>query len=165
MGRGCCLGFFSDFKVADWIAITGILINAILGVSIVFFLQSKLTNKRLLKDHFINEVKELRKEYETYFKTLSTIPPLEVLQVLKSINRKGSDLLFILKEKYKVDEKVFTPFHIELSEIITDDPEFIRNYRGKSTVLSAEGSRSLRKFQNENSRLFNAIIIRINDYL
>jgi uncharacterized protein YneF (UPF0154 family) len=164
MGRSCCINFFCDFKVSDWIAIIGILINGMLGVAIVIFLQSKLTNKRLLKDHFINEVKDLRKEYAIYFKTLSGISPKEVVSILKSINRKGSDLVAILNKKYKIDEKVFTPFHIELSDILTEDPEFIKNYHEKNIVLSAEGSRSLRKFQNENSGLFNAIIIGINDF-
>ena len=55
--------FFSEFAISDLINFIGILVNAYLAYWIVKKLQDKVNNKRVLKDHFINETKELNEVY------------------------------------------------------------------------------------------------------
>ena len=71
MGTTCsCLNFFSSLEAADWIALFGVLVNAGLAYWIVRTIQNNLTNKRVLKDHFINEIKEIRNDYKTCLNNL-----------------------------------------------------------------------------------------------
>ena len=60
--------FNYSLDFSDYIEITGIIVNFFLAIWIVKTIQNKLTNKRVLKDHFISEIKELRVEYNAYIK-------------------------------------------------------------------------------------------------
>lgn len=166
MGTTCrCLNFFSSLEPADWIAVFGVLVNAGLAYWIVRTIQNKLTNKRVLKDHFINEIKEIRNEYKTCLNNLysNNTHPHRVIPWFKLMNIKVDDLMKIVYTKYKIDRSKLKPYQIELRDLITNNNDFMAQYNSDKVTFT-EGSRSqLIKFQQSHNQLFNEIIITIND--
>ena len=54
---------------ADWINIASVIVNICIAIWITHILQNKFTNNRTLKDHFINEIKDVRAEYKGFLPT------------------------------------------------------------------------------------------------
>jgi hypothetical protein len=166
MGKTCCsLSFFCSLEAADWIALLGVIVNAVLAYWIVRTIQNKLTNKRVLKDHFINEVKDIRNEYKTCLNNLysnSTHPHL-VIPWFKLMNIKIDDLMTIINTKYKIDKNNLKPYQIELPDLITNNHDFMAQYNSDKVRFSESSRTQLIKFQQSHNQLFNKIIIAIND--
>ena len=110
----CCVNFFSSLEAADWIALLGVAVNAGLAYWIVRTIQNKLTNKRVLKDHFINEIKEIRNDYKTCLNNLysNNTHPHRVIPWFKLMNIKVDDLMTIVYTKYKIDKSKLKPYQI-----------------------------------------------------
>ena len=62
--------FLERVSISDWISIIGIIINSSLSIWLVITIQNRLTNKRVLKDHFITEIKDIRSEYKIFLNNL-----------------------------------------------------------------------------------------------
>ncbi|OFX31046.1 MAG: hypothetical protein A2X08_18270 [Bacteroidetes bacterium GWA2_32_17] len=163
----CCINPFDSFTNANWIALVGIAVNAILAFWIVRTIQNKLTNKRVLKDHFINEVKEIRNDYKNCLNNLylNQTNAKIVIPWFKLINIKIDDLMILISQKYKkIDQKALNPYQNELRELITENEDFIKQYESGKQVNFSEISRNqFIKFQQKHNHLFNDIIIKIND--
>lgn len=161
----CCLNFFSSLESADWIALFGVLVNAGLAYWIVRTIQNKLTNKRVLKDHFINEIKEIRNDYKTCLDNLysNNTHPHRVIPWFKLMNIKVEDLMTIVSTKYKIDKSKLKPYQIELLDLITNNHDFMAQYNSDKVTFSENSRSQLIKFQQSNNQLFNEIIIAIND--
>lgn len=161
----CCVNFFSSLAAADWIALLGVAVNAGLAYWIVRTIQNKLTNKRVLKDHFINEIKDIRAEYKGCFDNLysNNTHPQRIIPWFKLMNIRVADLMALIKEKYKIDEKKLDPYQNELRELITNNNDFITQFRNIKVDFSEESRIELIKFQQRHNKLFNEIIIAIND--
>jgi len=161
----CCINFFSSLEAADWIALFGVLVNAGLAYWIVRTIQNKLTNKRVLKDHFINEMKEIRNDYKTCLNNLysNNTHPHRVIPWFKLMNIKVDDLMSIIHTKYCIDKDKLKPYQIELQELITNNEDFMAQYNGEKVVFSQTSRTQLIKFQQSHNQLFNEIIITIND--
>lgn len=116
--------------VSDWIALIGVIVNSILAYWIVRTIQNKLTNKRVLKDHFINEIKEIRNDYKTCLNNLylNTTHPHRVIPWFKLMNIKVTDLMTLINTKYKIDKDKLKPYQIELQELITNNEDFMNQY-------------------------------------
>ena len=149
----------------DWIAIFGVLVNALLAYWIVRTIQNKLTNKRVLKDHFISEIKEIRQEYKTHLNSLYTnnTHPHRVIPWFKLMNIKIDDLISIINTKYKIDKEILKPYQIELQEFITNNKDFISHFNSDKVIFSEKSRIQIIKFQQTHNKLFNDIIININD--
>lgn len=161
----CCLNFFCTLEAADWIALFGVIVNAVLAFWIVKTIQNKLTNKRVLKDHFINEIKDIRNEYKTCLNNLysNTTHPQRVIPWFKLMNIKVDDIMSITHLKYSIDKEKLKPYQIELQELITNNEDFMAQYNGEKVVFSQTSRTQLIKFQQSHNQLFNEIIIAIND--
>lgn len=164
----CCLNFFSSsFEVADGIALFGIIVNAGLAYWIVQTIQNKLTNKRVLKDHFINEIKEIRNDYKTCLNNLysNNAQPERIIPWFKLMNIRVNDLMFHIHQKHRIDKKKLDPYQNELRELITNNNDFINSFKFKKDkiVFSSESRSEIIKFQQTHNKLFNGIIIAIND--
>lgn len=166
MGAGCGISFWETLQASDWIDLVGIIVNSILALWIVWTIQNKLTNRRVLKDHFINEIKEIRNDYKTCLNNLYTGQTVakRVIPWFKLMYIKVDDLMNLINEKYKVDTKVLSPYQNELRELITENEDFIKYYNSDKPIVFSENSRSqFIKFQQSFNHLFNDIIIKIND--
>jgi len=150
----------------DYINILAIVINSILAIWIVRNLQKNLTNKRFLKDHLIQEIKDLRIEYKNFLNDLNSgyIKPKKVAPWFKLMNIKVQDTMEIVSDKYKIEKSYLSNYQIELRDLVTELDEFNSNYKeNKQLKLESQSLRELIKFQQENNSKFNEIIIKIND--
>lgn len=167
MGNSCCcVADFVSLSNSEWIDIVGLLVNSLLAFWIVRTIQNKLTNKRVLKDHFINEVKEIRNEYRQCLSNLhsSKTHASRVIPWFKLMNIKVDDLMQIMNKKYKVDSKILNPYQNELRELITESTDFISQYSKEQNLEFSETTKSrIIIFQQEHNHLFNDLIIQIND--
>lgn len=162
-----CLEFIcSKLEAGDWIDLTGIVVNATIGIWIVKTIQNRLTNKRTLKDHFINELKDIRNEYKTCLNNLYTDQTIakKVMPWFKLMNIKVADLMKHISIKYKIPKDFLNPYQNELRELITNNPEFISQFNSTVPIKFSDSSKvMLIKFQQDNTHLFQELIIQIND--
>jgi hypothetical protein len=160
----CCL---SNLLVpSDWVQIFGILVNAGLAVWIVCTIQNKQTNKRILKDHFISEIKEIRNDYRIFLNSLYSnhLSSATVLPWFKLMSIKIEDLMALTGTRYSIDKKILSPYQNDLIKLITDNEDFISQFKnGKEIVFSEKSKAQFIKFQQDNAHLFNEMIIKIND--
>jgi len=166
MGTACGINELKSFQPSDWIDLIGILVNSLLAIWIVRTIQSKLTNKRVLKDHFINEIKEIRNDYKTCLNNLYTSQSVakRVIPWFKLMYIKVDDLMKLINQKYAIDKKMLSPYQNELRELITENEDFIKQYEtGKPITFSEDSKSQFIKFQQSYNHLFNDIIIRVND--
>jgi hypothetical protein len=167
MGACCfCLTDDSGMKIADWIALAGIFINAGIGIWIVLILQNKLANKRVLKDHLISEVKIINLQFQTYFESLinNQVKPKDVIPWFKLMNIKIDDVMNIIATRFKINKKLLNPFQNDLRELITNHQDYINLYQSNNPIILSQNLYSmLMKFQQDNNSLFNSLIIEIND--
>lgn len=162
---GCCINFTTKFEPADWIALLGILINSALAYWIVKTIQNRLTNKRVLKDHFINEIKDIRSDYKTCFNNLysNSTNPKRIIPWFKLMNIRVDDLMTFVNSKYNINKKFLEPYQIEFRELITNNADFISHFNNDKVVFSETSRMQLIRFQQTYGKLFNSLIIAIND--
>lgn len=144
----------------------GLLVNAFLAFWIVKTIQNRLANKRVLKDHFISEIKEIRNEYRNCLSNLYSCKthPRIVIPWFKLMNIKVNDVMSVLNSKYSIDKNYLLPYQHDLQEMITNNEDFINQFKNDNNVTFTESSKiQFIKFQQENNQLFNDIIIKIND--
>lgn len=154
------------FDFSNVVDIVAIIVNAILAVWIVRVIQDKLTNKRVLKDHFISEVKDLRLDYEECIKSAynGTLLPKSITRWFKIKNIKKNHLLKYLKDVYNVESPDLNNFHVELRELLTNSQEYVNNYRANNQLLlTISSKKEIDKLQIKYYHVFNKIIIEVND--
>jgi len=156
---------------SDWISLLGILVNSVLAYWIVKTIQNKLTNRRVLKDHFILEVKEIRSEYKVCLNNLynNKTHPENVIPWFKLMNIKVADLMKLISEKYKISEDILQPYQNELRDLVTNNADFTNQFREKKDKnMPIEFSDNSRHefiiFQQQHNHLFNDLIVKINDF-
>lgn len=159
MGNACII------STSDWINIASTIVNIFIAFWITYILQNKFTNNRTLKDHFINEIKEIRAEYKNFMNRLysNSTNPKELLPWFKLMNIKVGDLVIIMKDRYNIPNDIFTPYQNDLRELVTNSEDFERCFRNDTLNLSETTKRELTHFQQSNQHLFNDLIIKIND--
>ncbi len=156
----CC-----SIGVSDWINVGSIVINIILTCWIVITIQNKFTNKRVLKDHFICEVKEIRIEYKSFLSGLyaNKTAPNTIIPWFKLMNIKVNDLMSLLNQTYQIEKDILLPYQNDLRELITENDDFIKYFKSDKMVFSEISRRKIIQFQQKHNHLFNEIIISINN--
>jgi hypothetical protein len=160
MGTTCTI-----VKVADWISIVGIVVNSVLAWWIVRTIQNRLTNKRVLKDHFIGEIKEVRAEYKNFLNNLyaNKAAVSSVIPWFKLMNIKVADLMELINKKYLVEKSKLNPYQTTLRELITENEDFIKYFKEEVVEFSENSKQQIIIFQQTHNHLFNEIIMLIND--
>lgn len=156
----------STLNTSDYISVVGIIVNSLLAIWIVRTLQSNLANKRYLKDHLIQEIKNLRNEYSKFLNELNSgnMKPQKVAPWFKLMNIKVHDTMELVNEKYKIDKDLLKNYQVELRDLVTEFEEFNTNYRKNCNIqLGSQSLRHLIQFQQKNQSKFNKLIININD--
>lgn len=155
-----------NLDFSNIIDVLAIIVNSALAYWIVKTIQNKLTNKRVLKDHFISEIKDLRLDYDECVKSAyaGTLEPKNITRWFKIENIKKNHLLKYLGDIYGVEIRDLNKFHVELRELFTNSPEYTANYRGNVPLLfSISTKREIDKLNIKYYHVFNKIIIEIND--
>ena len=152
--------------LSNWIEVSAIVVNALVAWWIVRTIQNRLTNNRVLKDHFIEEVKDIRNEYRNFLNNLYA-DKTEIRTIIpwfKLMNIKVSDLMTIIHQKYNIDKQKLFPYQNDLRELITESEDFNMQFKdGPIIVFSEESKTKIIEFQNTYNHLFNELIIDIND--
>lgn len=157
--------FLDRVSISDWINIIGIIINSSLSIWLVITIQNRLTNKRVLKDHFITEIKDIRSEYKIFLNNLysNNIRVKSVIPWFKLMNIKVIDIMRTINEIYKIDENILNPYQNDLRELVTENEDFINSfYLGENIIFSDSSKTKIIEFQQKNNNLFNRLIIEIN---
>lgn len=111
-------------------------------------------------------MKDIRQQYRAFMSELysDSMLPGKIVPWFKLMNIKIDDLLEIVHGRYKINKDVLAPYQIELRELITENEDFIRQYKNNTPItFSAASKQHLMKFQQQHNHLFNALIIKIND--
>lgn len=151
---------------ADWIAIISIVVNAILAYWIITTIQKNLENKRVLKDHFITEIKEIKEEFKKILNKAfaGELKPKTLPRWFKLMGIKIDEILKLLSTKYGIPTKTLDPYKIELREILMSSEEFEKSFKKNECInLSEETLNKIIVFQQTHSSSFNNLIIKIND--
>jgi len=167
MGTTICINsWINSIEPAEWVSLIGIIVNSLLAYWIVKTIQNRLTNKRVLKDHFINEIKDKRNEFKSYLNKLysNQITGKKAIPWFKLMYIKVDDIMSLIDLKYKINKQLLNPYQIELRELITENSDFINQFQSDTPIQFSEESKSkFIIFQQKHNHLFNEIIIRIND--
>lgn len=160
------INFVFNLTASDLITVLGIIVNAFLAIWIVRQIQNRLNNKRILKDHFIQEIKDIRNEYRAFLNNLysNKVLPSEVIPWFKLMNIRINDIMLIINAKHNIQIDIFNPYKIDLKNQITDNTAFINNFISNNPIILASTSKNrFYKFEQRNSHIFNDVIILIND--
>lgn len=161
-----CYHSLNYLETGDIISIIGVLVNSFLAIWIVKTLQNNLANKRYLKDHLIQEIKDLRNEYKKFLSELylGKLKPKQILPWFKLMNIKIQDIMELINQKYDLDKDTLRNYQVELRNIVTEQDEFNENFKDNLCFVPKESSlNDLLKFQQKNNSKFNQLIIDIND--
>lgn len=160
MGTSCCI------TLENWIEIFAIVVNALVAWWIVRTIQNRLTNNRVLKDHFIEEIKDIRNEYRNFLNNLYAAKTeiRTIIPWFKLMNIRVSDLMTLIHQKYSIDQQTLSPYQNDLRELVTESDEFNMQFREGGNIIFSESTKTkLIEFQNTYNHLFNELIININD--
>lgn len=152
--------------VSDVISILSIVVNAFIAIWVVSEIQKNTSNRRILKDHFINEVKDIKDLYKDKFNQIMTnkSKPKDLLIWFKVMYIKIDDLLKCLNELYDVDLAYLEPYQRDLRYIVTENSDFIDAFSSNSEIqVSTVFMRDLMDFHQKNHKIFNKLIIQINN--
>lgn len=156
----------SSWEYGDTINLIGLIVNFILGIIIVVVIQKRETDRRVLNDHLIEEVKDLRNDYRIFFQRLEKgIKPQEIASWFKLTNIKSNDLLDLIAIKNpSIQTNYLKPFQKELKDIISDSKEYEENYfpNNKFKLKSATVVK-VQRFRQQHDSLFNQLIVQINE--
>ena len=162
--------FFCSLPFAqDWLSIIDTLIT-LAGWGITLYLainiNHKMDSERTLKNHFIEEVKEVRSHEEDIFQYIisNEIKPQKLKSMMGNLNTNVSDLMSLLKEQYGIDDNYLNAFQWKYSQMIIDDDDFTANYKEDSGFhLNTKLIRTFASYRADKLCLFNNLIVKINN--
>lgn len=166
MGLILCIKQNSTFEISELISIVAIVVNSILAVWIVRTIQNRLANKRVLKDHFIVEVKDIRQTYQDQLNRIYSgkCKAKSLISWFKLMNIKVADLMDHISRIYGVNKDLLNPYQLSLRSLILSNSEFEEQFKsGKPVEYSEESKQSIIQFQQLYNHLFNDLIVAIND--
>lgn len=165
MGAACQCVSENSFQMSDIISIISMGVNILLTLWIVYVIQNKLNNKRVLKDHYITEIKSIREEFRTHLNSLygCKLCPLNIIPWYKLMSIKLYDLAIDLNDIYCVRLDYLNEYQNTLRDLITESEDFNKQYNNPLLIVSPELKNEIIKFQQENSKTFNELIVHINN--
>jgi len=153
-------------KEESIVNLIGIAINSGLAWWIVSNIQKNQSNERSIKDHFIDEVKELRIDCKNFMTSIYSgkKPHKDIVPSLKLIGIKASQLINVLNYCFRIDKDYFSQYLVDINTIITDDPNYISCANPDDKVrLSPETLKKLMRFHSLYQNRFNNLIIYVNE--
>lgn len=120
----------SCVSTSDIIAIADIVINAILAITIIVIIERKMTTKRVLKDYFINEIKNIQEEYSFFIQDIITGKQnaKSLLPWFKIMNMRISRLEETFQKELKIKPSIYS-LSTEIQISITETDEFNDSFK------------------------------------
>ncbi len=157
---------FCGIDMSNIIDVASIIVNILLTYYIVNTLQEKVGNKRIQKNYYLDETREIQKEYKTFIAKLTndSIKASEVMEWFKSFTIKSNDLLEEIGDLYSIDKNSLHPILVNLRKLIDDMPDFQQNFNKKSYwKLAAHSRNQIIEFQKNKNTIFSNILMSINN--
>lgn len=148
------------------VELIGIIVNAFLAIWIVTQIQKNQNNERSIKDHFINEVIELRVDCRNFLKSvyLGSKTQNEIISSLQLIGIKSTHLMNVLNFSFRLDKSYLDRYIYELNQIITGDSNFEQGKSPDAKIeITKKTQKDLLKFQSDHQHTFNGLILGINE--
>lgn len=154
----------SPLNTSDWIAVAGIVVNAILGLIIVVVVSNRLSNKRALKDYFINEIKDIRDGYRKFLNELfgSRYDFVKTNSWFQVMNMRLIDLEKVLAENYGGLNLPIKELNQQLRDIITGDEDFNNSFKKSSVTINQRLKLDIIRKHSEISTSLTKTIVKIN---
>ena len=165
---GIIVFVFIDYeinKISDRIALYGLIINAIIGIYLVTFIQNRVTNSRAAKDYFINKIEKIRQEYEIFLCDIknNTLTSIKIKKEFKGFSEKFTSLEKSLKEYHKLRGLEIQKRNREIHQEITESFNFNSIYQEDVFFVDDDLSDTIPKLHNNFNDYLTSIVIKIND--
>lgn len=141
-----------------------------IGVLITYWLvtvvQNGINDRRLLKDHFIREVLEIRGEYFDLFQSLQEgkHKAKQIQFLFQQISIRVEDLMPSLYDEFVLVKDDLTAYHLTVLNGVAELEEYKRKYSRNTRVFTTIRSRdSLQLIQRESIGTFNSLVRQINN--
>ncbi len=147
--------------IDTFIALSGWIITVIIAIRI----NGKLDSERTLKNHFIDEVKEIRDYEESIFRYVidNSIKPQRLKSMMGNLNTRVSDLMSLLENQYNIQNGFLNAFQWKYSQIISDDDDYTNNFReDREFSFNHNLIKNYTNYRVDKLRLFNDLIVNIN---
>src|SRR5258706_2008947 len=144
----------------------GIIVNAFLAWWIVSSIQKRQNNERAIKDHFTEELKDLRTNCRTFLTAIYQGNKMhrEIIPTLKLIGIKASHLMNAFEYGFGMDKNYLNSYLVEMNKTITDDPNFIScSNPSECVTLTPDSLDKLLRFQSSHQNRFNDLVLGINE--
>ena len=139
------------------------------GVGLTYWLvsvvQNGINNRRLLKDHYIQEILEIHPEYFDLFRSLQKgeLKPKDVAYRYQQVKIRVDDLMPGILEDFSLVEEDLSNYHLNILTCIEDLDEYKRKYKSNTKVFTTIRSKeALQEIHRCSIGTFNALIRQIN---
>lgn len=143
------------------IGASGVIVTLWLAISV----QSGFNNRRILKDHFIREVLEIRSDYLDLLRKLQSgeVPAKDVTYYFQQINIRVEALMPLLQAQFALDASI-RDYHLDLLSGATELAEYAGKFKRNLKVFKSRESReSLQASHARSVKIFTELIVQIND--
>ena len=148
------------------VSICGIIVNSILAWWIVSSIQKRQNNERVIKDHFIEEIKELRSNCRAFLSSIYKGEKKyhEIIPTLRLLGMKASHILTALSYGFNIDKDYLNSYIVEMNKVITDDENYIKCLNSSQQIeLTQLSLDKLMKFHAAHQSKFNDLILTLNE--
>lgn len=151
-------------QVSDWIGVVDIIVTSLIGIWIAVIVQHNLTKNRFLKEHFINEIKDIRDLYKSFVNELykNKISAIDIKDWLKIMSERVKNMELFLHDNYKIDNSLIITKHAEVQQKITNMEEYNENYKEPTIRFSDSSKNDILKLHSELSCVLTQRVIDIN---
>jgi|CXWL01.1.fsa_nt_gi hypothetical protein len=139
------------------------------GVGLTYWLvsvvQNGINNRRLLKDHYIREVLEVRSEYFDLLRSLQAgeLKSKDVQYRFQQLSIRVDDLMPSIMEEFSSVKDDLSAYHLSILTGVSELDEYQRKYKRNSKVFTTIKSKeSLQAIHRCSIGTFNAIIRQIS---
>lgn len=156
---------FQDYDdVSDRLTLAGIIINTILAVLVVTFLQNREGNSRSLKNYFITEISSLKSDYDNFINDVKSdkLNPNSIKKKFKDFSLRNQQLETFLKKELEINDSYIQKQNRKIHQLITNSDEFNSIYNGSNLCLSSKVNNDVIGLHKELNYHFISLIVRIN---
>lgn len=153
------------FTISDIISIISIVVNIYLAKTIAKEVADNSSNKRVLKDLMISEIRDIQNQSDLFKKELleGKLNSRDIQYWFKINNIRIRDVSKILHEKFDISKDLLEPYKNEMRELVTNSECFISDYNKNSVQFDEEFKKELLEFYKKNNNVFIKILVDIND--
>lgn len=160
----CCNQELHDsINISDWISIANILVTSSIGIWIVTAVQKNFTINRSVKEYFISECQEIRKQYTEFLNCLfkESRSSKSSVEWFRLMTIKINNYEAFLKDEFNFEPRI-SKTHNEIKQYVTDVDEFNDCFNKPNLVLTPTTRRKILEMHKEFTKELTKNVIEIN---